>query len=138
MDDVDAARPHDLAQRGPDAAIEGAPLDHFRVVDAVLAGAVADGEGAVARVADVADGDLDARIGALGAEQDRLLRSAARAAGAPQLLHTHSSVHRAVTSAWMRVAAAGTPRSRQSPTSRSAARPAAAPLRRAPRPHRDP
>src|SRR6185503_18492005 len=128
MDDVDAARPHDLAQRGPDAAIEGAPLDHFRVVDAVLAGAVADGEGAVARVADVADGDLDARIGALGAEQDRLLRSAARAAGAPQLQHTYSSVHRAVTSAWIRAAAAGTPRTRRSDAAASACSAARAPI----------
>src|SRR5262249_40049111 len=88
VDDVDAAFAHQLAQRRPDGDIEGTALGDFHVVDAEPRGAFGDAEGAVAGVADVAHRDGKAPVGALRAEQNGLLRSAAGAADAAQLENT--------------------------------------------------
>ena len=94
VDDVDAPIEDELAQLRPDPGVERVALDDLGVVEAELGGAAIEREDFVASIADVADGESDARrIVDARAVQDRLVGPAARAPHAAELEHTDWPAH---------------------------------------------
>jgi hypothetical protein len=93
--DVDAALAHDRAQLRHDRRIERMGFGDLDVGDAERPRPLVDGEDTVALIADVTHGHIEAgRVGQRRAEQDRLLRPAARAEDAAQFEDADAAVAR--------------------------------------------
>jgi hypothetical protein len=118
--DVDPAIADDAPEGRPYARIEGAALLHLDVVDAEFGGAGADAEFRVGPIANVTDGDRDARTGPLRPEQDGLFRPAAGAAHAAKLEHVYLIAHHSLARSM--VCAARRPTAVQSYSSWTSAR----------------